>query len=80
LQLLNNKIEINSVELEEATAIIKKNKNAVFNFDYIIKAFDKGEKPKNNSKPIIFSMENIDLNHIHLKYSDAIAKNNLPIG
>lgn len=80
LQLLNNKIQINSVELEEATATIKKNKSAVFNFDYIIKAFDTGKKPKDDSKPMIFSMEKIDLNHIHLKYSDAIAQNDISIG
>lgn len=79
LQLLNNKIEINSVELEKATATIKKNKNAVFNFDYIIKAFNTGEKPKDDSKPMIVSIENIDLNHIRLKYSDAIAQNDLSI-
>jgi hypothetical protein len=80
LQLLNNKIEINSIKLEKATATIKKNKNAVFNFDYIIKAFDTGEKPKEDSKPMILSMGNIDLNHIRLKYSDAIAQNDLSIG
>ncbi|TRX36046.1 translocation/assembly module TamB [Flavobacterium sp. ZT3R18] len=80
LQLLNNKIEINSVELEGATATIKKDKNAVYNFDYIIKAFDTGEKPKDDSKPMVFSLEEIDLNRIHLKYSDAIAQNDVSFG
>jgi hypothetical protein len=80
LQLLNNKIQINSVELEGATATIKKNKNAVFNFDYIIKAFDTGEKPKDDSKPMVFSLEEIDLNRIHLKYSDAITQNDVSFG
>jgi hypothetical protein len=80
LQLLNNKIQINSVELEGATATIKKDKNAIFNFDYIIKAFDTGEKPKDDSKPMVFSVEEIDLNRIHLKYSDAITQNDVSFG
>jgi uncharacterized protein involved in outer membrane biogenesis len=74
LQLLNNKIQINSIELEGATATIKKDKNAVFNFDYFLKAFDTGEKPKNDSKPMVLSLEAIDLNRIRLKYSDAITQ------
>ncbi|PWA10623.1 translocation/assembly module TamB domain-containing protein [Flavobacterium laiguense] len=80
LQLLNNKIEINSVELEGTTVTIKKDKNADFNFDYIIKAFDTGKKPKDDSKPMVLSLEEIDLNRIHLKYTDAIAQNDISFG
>ena len=41
-KILNNQIEINSVELEGVTASISRDKDSIFNFDYIIKAFDSG--------------------------------------
>jgi hypothetical protein len=39
LELINNKIEINSINLNTVSANIYTNKSGVFNFDYIIKAF-----------------------------------------
>ena len=38
-QLFNNKIEINSVDLQDITATISRDENETFNFDYIVKAF-----------------------------------------
>ncbi len=37
-ELFDNKIELNSVNLQGVTANISRDKNAVFNFDYILKA------------------------------------------
>ncbi|MFV5684351.1 translocation/assembly module TamB domain-containing protein [Flavobacterium sp. GB2R13] len=77
LQLINNKVEINSMQLEGITTHLNRNSNGVFNFDYIIKAFASPEKQKGNSKPMQFSVEEIELNQIQFKYIDAITKNNI---
>jgi hypothetical protein len=37
LQLINNKIEINSLELVGISANLNRDTKAIFNFDYIIK-------------------------------------------
>ncbi|AWH86060.1 hypothetical protein HYN59_13475 [Flavobacterium album] len=76
-KLLSNEVEINSIDLEGITANVKRNKDSVFNFDYIIKAFA-SDKPKDTTAaPMKFSIDKINLDRIHVKYDDAITKNNL---
>lgn len=77
-KLLNNKVEINSVELEGIVANIYRNSKSEFNFDYIIKAFQSPKK-KDNSPPMEFSIDKIMLNNIRIKYVDAISKNDLKL-
>lgn len=77
LQLMNNKVEINSMQLEGITTHLNRNSNGIFNFDYIVKAFASPEKQKANSKPMQFSVEEIQLDRIQFKYTDAISKNNI---
>jgi len=79
LELLNNKVEINSVDLEKITANIEVNKDSVFNFDYIIKAFDSPDKVKTDSKPMEISLKNINLDTVKFSYKDAVAKNNVDV-
>jgi uncharacterized protein involved in outer membrane biogenesis len=76
LQLINNKIEINSLELVGISANLNRDTKAIFNFDYIIKAFAP-EKNKSDSPPMQFSVEEIKLDRIQFKYTDAVTKNNL---
>lgn len=78
-QLLNNKIEINSIDLQNITATISRDKNENFNFDYIIKAFESPTKPKNNSTPMELSIDKINLDKIKLKYVDAVSKNDISL-
>ena len=77
LQLMNNKVEINSVHLEGITAHLNRDSKAVFNFDYIIDAFASPEKQKTDSPPMQFSVEKIKLDRIRFKYNDFVTKNNL---
>ena len=78
-QLLNNKVEINSVHLEGITANLKRDSKSIFNFDYIIKAFTSPHKPKSDSPPMEFSVAEIELDRIRLKYNDQITKNNIDV-
>ncbi|MBY8961440.1 translocation/assembly module TamB domain-containing protein [Flavobacterium sp. D11R37] len=76
-KLLSNEVELNSVELEGIVANVKRNKDSVFNFDYIIKAFDTGKPKDTTSAPMTFSLDNIELDRIRITYNDAITKNNI---
>ena len=76
-QLMNNKVEINSVQLEGITAHLNRDSNSVFNFDYIVKAFASPEKQKSDSPPMQFSVQEIKLDRIQFKYDDLITKNNI---
>ena len=78
-KLLNNKVEINSVQLKGVVANINKDENAVFNFDYIIKAFSLPNKINDNSAPLQFSVDKINLDRIKLKYFDAVSKIDLKL-
>lgn len=77
LKLLSNEVEINSVNLEGIVANVTRNKDSVFNFDYIIDAFA-SDKPKDTtSAPMKFSINKVNLDRIRVKFNDQISKNNL---
>jgi hypothetical protein len=76
-QLLNNKVKINSANLEGITANLSRNSNSKFNFDYIIQAFASPQKPKSNSPPMEFAINEIDLDRIRFKYRDDFTNNNI---
>ncbi len=79
-KLLDNQIEINSLDLQGITTNIKRNQDSVFNFDYIIKAFvTEQKKPKTDKAGMKFSVEGINLNKINVRFNDAITKNNLNV-
>ncbi len=78
-QLMNNKVEINSASLEGITANVVRDKNSVFNFDYIIKAFSTPKKPDDDSPPMQFSLGNVNLDNVKFKYSDAVSKNDIAV-
>lgn len=77
-ELMNNKVELNSINLQGITANISKNKDSVFNFDYIIKAFASQEK-KTDSPPMEFSIDKINLDKVNFKFNDATSKNDIAV-
>ncbi len=78
-KLLDHKVEINAIELENVTANISRSKDSVFNFDYIIKAFASNEPKNPDSKPYSISVVNVDLKNIKFKFDDALSKNDIAV-
>ncbi len=78
-KLLDNEVEINSVDLRNITANISRTKDSVFNFDYIIKAFDSGKPKDPKAEPMKISLGKINLDRIRLRYNDAVTKNDIKV-
>ncbi|GIZ07661.1 translocation/assembly module TamB [Flavobacterium sp. UMI-01] len=78
-QLLNNTVQINSVDMDQIVAKIKVNKDTVYNFDYIIKAFASAEKSDKESEPTAFSIKKINLDKVKFSYQDAVSQNDLAL-
>ncbi|MCD0473049.1 translocation/assembly module TamB domain-containing protein [Flavobacterium sp. EDS] len=80
-KLIDSEVEINSISLENTTANISRNKEGVFNFDYIIAAFaSKEPEPVDpNSKPFKISVVKINLNKINLNFKDDFSKNDIRV-
>ena len=77
-KLLSNEVEINSIDLEGITANVKRNKDSVFNFDYIIDAFASKEPKKDTtSAPMKISIRKVNLDRVKVKFDDKISKNSL---
>lgn len=77
-KLLQNKVEIKSIELEGITANIKRiNPDTVFNFNYIIDALapatNKEKQKTDTSKSLGFSFGKLDLKNISVRFKDDVA-------
>ena len=79
LKLIDNEIEINSIDLNGVAVNLHKSKEGSFNFDYIIKAFESPQKPKDDSPPIIFSIDKVNLNAIKFNFIDETSKTKLAV-
>ncbi|WP_300568371.1 translocation/assembly module TamB domain-containing protein, partial [Flavobacterium sp.] len=77
-KLFDDEVEVNSISLKNISANVKRDKDSIFNFDYIINAFA-SKAPKSNSKQTKFSVHNIKLEDIRMRLDDAITKNNLTV-
>ncbi|MBF4519192.1 translocation/assembly module TamB domain-containing protein [Flavobacterium sp. ANB] len=80
-KLVSSELEINSVSLENVNANISRDKEGVFNFDYIIKAFESKE-PKvedPNSKPFKISVVKVNLDNVNFNFKDDFAKNDVKV-
>ncbi|MET3026252.1 translocation/assembly module TamB domain-containing protein [Flavobacterium sp. UW10123] len=80
-KLVSSELEINSVSLENVKANISRNKDGVFNFDYIIKAFESKE-PKvedPDAKPFKISVVKVNLDQIKFNFKDDFAKNDIRV-
>ncbi len=82
-KLLDNQIELNSIDLEGIVTNIKRGQDSVFNFDYMINAFMSDQKkaitPEDTSAAMKFSINKINLDKIRVRFDDAITKNNLDV-
>jgi hypothetical protein len=78
-KLLDNEVEINSVDLKNITANIRRDKDSVFNFDYIIDAFASNEPKKDEGEPMKISVGKINLDKIRFTFDDAISKNKVAV-
>lgn len=77
LKLLNNQVQVNLVDLRGITANINRTlPDSTFNFDYILKAFmreqTKNAPPPDSTAALKFSLDKINLDRIHVRYSDAV--------
>jgi hypothetical protein len=80
-KLVSSELEINSISLENVKANISRNKDGVFNFDYIIKAFESKE-PKvedPNAKPFKISVVKVNLDQVKFNFKDDFAKNDIRV-
>lgn len=80
-KLVSSELEINSVSLENVKANISRNKDGVFNFDYIIKAFESKE-PKvedPDAKPFKISVVKVNLDQVKFNFKDDFAKNDIRV-
>ncbi|RKR09187.1 uncharacterized protein DUF490 [Flavobacterium sp. 90] len=80
-KLVSSELEINSVALENVKANISRNKDGVFNFDYIIKAFESKEPKVDdpNSKPFKISVVKVDLDNVNFNFKDDFSKNDVRV-
>jgi hypothetical protein len=78
-KLLSSKLEINSISLQNASANISRNRDGVYNFDYIVKAFESKEPVDPNSKPFKILVENINLENVNFNFKDDFAKNDIRV-
>ncbi|OAQ40872.1 hypothetical protein A5893_06385 [Pedobacter psychrophilus] len=82
-KILDNQIEINSLDLEGIVTNINRSQDSVFNFDYMIKAFvsdqAKPPTPTDTSAAMKFSISKINLDKIRVRFNDAITKNDVDV-
>ena len=73
LALLQNKVAINQVDVSGVRLkVFRTLPDTVYNFDFIIKAFDSGDTTKSTSAPYEIGLRNIKLQNIVITYKDDI--------
>ncbi|MBL7711420.1 MAG: translocation/assembly module TamB domain-containing protein [Chitinophagaceae bacterium] len=76
LKLINSKVSVNDLVLEDVYAYVHRNKpDTNYNFTYIIDAFaskDTSSKPKDTSasSPLVFDVGTLRLSNIHIRFAD----------
>ncbi|MEO8238761.1 MAG: translocation/assembly module TamB domain-containing protein [Flavobacterium sp.] len=78
-KLVSSELEINSISLENVKANISRNKEGVFNFDYIIKAFESKEPKDTDSKPFKISVVKVNLDNVKFNFKDDFSKNDIRV-
>lgn len=78
-KLIGSELEINSISLQNASATISRNKDGVYNFDYIIKAFESKKPADSNSKPFKIAVVNVNLENVNFNFKDDFSKNDIRI-
>lgn len=78
-KLISSELEINSISLENVKANISRNKDGVFNFDYIIKAFVSKEPKDPDSKPFKISIVKVNFDNVKFNFKDDFSKNDIRV-
>ncbi|MES2575462.1 MAG: translocation/assembly module TamB domain-containing protein [Bacteroidota bacterium] len=78
-RLISSELQINSLSLQNVTSNIYRNKDGVYNFDYIIKAFESKEPKDPNSKPFTISVVKVNLDNINFNFKDDFSKNDIRV-
>ncbi len=78
-QLLKNKADLTSIDLDGVKANVVRNKNGSFNYDYIKEAFATKEKEESPSKPFILSLDKIKLQNVGVTFIDNQARNDIAV-
>jgi hypothetical protein len=78
-KLIVSELQINSISLQNASANIYRNKDGVYNFDYIIKAFESKTPVDPNSKPFKISVENVNLENVNFNFKDDFSRNDIRV-
>ena len=73
--LINNKLQLNDIDIDGVVANISRDNKGVFSFDYITEAFATEEVKKDSSAPMVISLNTIELNKIRINYVDDYTKN-----
>jgi len=76
-KLIRNSVEINSIELEGVVTNIKRDRDSVFNFDYITEAF--APKTQDTTAAMTVSIDQINLDRIKFHVDDALTKTKLDL-
>lgn len=85
LKLINSKVSVNDLILEDVHANVHRNKpDTNYNFSYIIDAFASKDttsnKPKDtSSSPFVFDVGTVNLNNIHILFDDQTGGINLTV-
>lgn len=75
-KLLSSTIEISSIELEGATANITRDKDSIFNFDYIVEAFA-SPQPQDTTAAMAISIGTVDLDRVKFTWNDELTQSNI---
>ncbi len=78
-KLIGSELEINSISLQNSTANIYKNKEGIFNFDYIIQAFKSDTPVDPNSKTFTINVVKVNLENIKFRFKDDFSKNDIRV-
>ena len=73
--LINNKLQLNDIDIDGIVANISRDNKGTFSFDYIVDAFASKEVKKDSSAPMEISLNTIELNKIRINYDDDFTKN-----
>jgi hypothetical protein len=83
LKLLNNRVEINEIDLRGITVKVQRDADSVFNFDYIVNAFVTEQKkeptPTDTASAMKFSLDKINLDRIRLQFNDEVMANDIDV-
>lgn len=78
-KLLSNTVDISSIELEGVVANISRDRDSVFNFDYIVEAFATDQPQDTTATAMEISIGTIDLDRIRFTMNDAISRSNINV-